>query len=496
MAALTIVVSCKKDDDSGETEIPDGDGTVELQSEVNEFIWKGMNYWYFWQADQPLLADNKFADTDEFYTFLNNYSSSESLFDDLVYQPNVVDDFSWYIPDLDEQLDSFRGITTSFGISFPSSPIQVGSDAVVIYIAYVVPNSPADVAGLKRGDIIYKVDGVESNLSNYQTVLNSIFYKENISIEITNIVDGTLEPIEGEFTMTSETITSNPVHYYDIIERGSQKIGYLVFNAFRAPFNGELNDVFGEFKDAGIDELILDLRYNGGGSVLTSAMLASMINGSPSAYEDTFARLQYNSKRDAAERVIYPFFGDVYLYDKTTSEYLGEESINRLTTVSHLYVLASRRTASASEMIINGLRPYMPVTIIGEQTVGKNEGSITVVDAPGGDSPYTDIDKRNPNHTVAMQPIVFHVYNSLDQSDYSDGFLPDIEVREYEYTADIKPFGDPEEALLSVALEQITGLSSKKVTNTANTSFQKTSESLQLPKFSNEMYILPGEHLK
>ena len=75
-----------------------------------------LNYWYFWQADQELLADDRFANTDEFYTFLNNYSSSEDLFDDLIYQPGVVDDFSWYIEDVEEMyVDPPDDETTPYG---------------------------------------------------------------------------------------------------------------------------------------------------------------------------------------------------------------------------------------------------------------------------------------------------------------------------------------------------------------------------------------------
>ena len=486
-----LLNSCNKnDDDLGDPEIPEGPGNITLENEINEFIWRGMNYWYFWQEDQADLADDKFDNTDDFYTFLNGFDSPESLFDNLLYQPNVVDDFSWYIEDVEAQLNSFRGIRESYGISFPRpAVVQVNdsSDDVVVVIGYVVPNSPAANAGLKRGDLIYKVDGVQLNIDDFSAI-NNIFSNTSISLEIAEIENGELVPTAGEFSMSPILLTDNPVHYFDVIEEGNKKIGYLVYNGFRNTFNGELNEVFGFFKNQGIDELVLDMRYNGGGSVLTSAFLASMIDGSVAANSDTFARLQYNDKRDASRGVNYPFYNEAVLYNKTTGEREGEENINRLTNLNRLFVLGGRRTASASEMIINGLRPYMEVILVGETTVGKNEGSITVVDS---ELPFVDVDNRNPNHTVGMQPIVFQVFNSRDQSDYTAGFEPDISVREIDFFSDIKPFGDVDEPLLRAALDRISGVTSKgRIQSIQAKSDVKAIDGIKFPKFTEEMYLM------
>ena len=493
-----LLLSCNNDDDTPDAppEEPDQEvqQPVELQSEINEFVWKGMNYWYFWQADQDLLTDTKDDDQDDFYTFLNSYSESEALFNDLVYQPGTVDDFSWYIPDVEEQLNSFRGISTSYGIGFPSSLIRPSSEAndIVIYIAYVDKDSPADSAGFKRGDVIHRVDGERMTTAN-ASIINKIFSQETISLGLANIDEnGLVIPKGDEISITAEVITSNPVHFSDVLEMNGKSIGYLVYNGFNAPFNGELNEVFGTFKAANIDELVLDLRYNGGGSVLSSAHLASMINGNIAAEQDAFARLQYNPKRNVDNGIIFPFFNEVFLFDKNTSEFIGEEAANRLTTVDRLYVLVSNATASASEMIINGLRPYMPVKLIGERTVGKNEGSITVVDAPasGGDDPYIDLDNRNPNHTVGMQPIVFQVFNSRNESDYTFGFEPDILVEEADFVNDIRPFGDSNEALLNAALKDM-GVLSAKVARESSRAMNTVviQNRIRQSKFANEMYL-------
>ena len=485
-----LFISCSDDDDLI-TEIPQGDGDVQLQSEVNEFIWNGLNYWYFWQEDQSDLADDRFSDTDEFYEYLNGFSSSRDLFNSLLYMPDVVDDFSWYIEDVDEQLNSFRGISESYGINFPRPAVfgvNSNSDDVAVLIGYVVPDSPADRAGLKRGDLIYKVDGIQLTRNDFSAI-NNLFNNPSVSLEIATVSNEELVPIPGEFSMTPELLTENPVHFFSTIQEGGKKIGYLVYNGFRNTFNGELNEAFAFFKNENIDELILDLRYNGGGSVLTSAYLASMIDGNVPANSDTFARLQYNSKRDADRGFSYSFFDRVTLFDKSTSNQAGSQTANRLTNLNRLFVIGTGRTASASEMIINGLRPYMDVVLVGETTVGKNEGSITVVDSG---APYTNTGNRNTDHTVGMQPIVFQIFNSLGQSDYTFGFEPNVAVSESDSYTNILPFGNPNEVMLRTTLDLITGNTNKSRFQINSSPAQPTNtfkESVKLPRFTNEMYL-------
>src|SRR5690606_2796587 len=151
-------------------------------------------------------------------------------------------------------------------------------------------------------------------------------------------------------------------------------------------------------------------------------------------------------------------------------------------------VLTSDNTASASEMVINGLRPYMSsVKLIGTTTYGKNVGSITLFDSPA--TGYQDRTSANPSHTYAMQPIVFKIFNKNGESNYTQGFVPDIEVKEYEYWNTILPFGDENEIVLKTALDDIRGF-------TAKSSIEKKMDSkfLEIPvlsenKFEKEMYI-------
>ncbi len=303
-----------------------------------------------------------------------------------------------------------------------------------------------------------------------------------------SFVDGSFQASGSDVEITRIEFPATPIQYYTVLETSGKKIGYLVYNSFKYPFHKELNDVFGYFKDNGVDELVLDLRYNGGGTVITAAFLASMIDGSITPEQEAFADLRYNDKRNPTKGSTYPFFGDVYLYD-FDGNYQSTVPMNRLTSIETLYVLTSASTASASEMIINGLRPYMNVITIGGTTVGKNEGSITVVDSPNS---YDDPDNRNPNHTVGMQPIVFQIYNKLGQNDYDNGFVPTIELDEMDYPTEIKDFGDPTEPFLAAALNLITGTTAKMDLRPSMNVYP-VGKPIQEEKFSQEMYLIPSK---
>ena len=469
--------------------------TVTLDDEVNDFVWKAMNHWYFWQSDVVNLDDSKDDEIDAYYTFLNGFSESKDLFESLL--NSSADDFSWYIPDLEAQLNEFRGISVTYGIELPRTVVSYdANNNIVIFVAYVVPGSPADLAGIERGDLIYKVDGTVLNTTNFSLLNGIIFPEGSISLGIARFENGDLVPKGNDVSLNTIEVTENPVHFSSIIEEGGKKIGYLVYNGFRRTYHNELNGVFSTFKAQNIDELVLDLRYNGGGSVLTSAYLSSMIEGSK-ANGTTFALLTYNAKRNAQNGITFPFSDNAILFNKETG--LSENitiPISRLANLSRIYVLTSDKTASASEMIINGLRPSMEVITVGTTTVGKNEGSNTLVDAPAtnNDQIFTNVEGRNPNHEVALQPITFQIFNSLNQSNYTEGFLADIEVDEIDFTANILPFGDTNEVLLRTAINNILGISTRSSQLTPKLQVYKYGK-LAKKKFSEEMYILPGEEI-
>lgn len=444
---LLMSVACSDTNDIVVTPIVK-DPVVTLNNSLNDFVWRGMNDAYYWQRDVPNLADSKRSVQDDYFKYLNGYSDPEILFESLIFDKGNTDRFSWYIEDYDVQNAIFRGVSDSFGFDFGLVRLCDDCDEILGFISYVVPDSPASDAGLKRGDLFNTFNGTELTEDNY-TVVNSYYSDNIISMGFATIVEGVIVPNNKEVNLTLRVVMENPIFYSEIITNDQgKKIGYLVYNAFNYTYHSELNDVFEEFKSNNIEELILDLRYNGGGQGLTTSFLASMIYGTAST-EEVFAKIIYNSKH-TNDNYYYPFFDEAFIYDKD-GEYSGQDvPINRLSNLSTLYVITSDDTASASELIINGLLPYMTVIKVGTTTYGKNVGSHTVYDSPD----FT-IEGVNPSHTIALQPISSKAFNKLDQSDYTQGFTPDFEV--IDYVSQMKDFGDREETLLKATLDIIDG---------------------------------------
>ena len=207
-------------------------------------------------------------------------------------------------------------------------------------------------------------------------------------------------------------------------------------------YNSELNNVFSNFLSNGINDLVVDLRYNPGGRISTSINLASMITGQFN--NQVFAKERWNSKlmnywdENSPESLINRF----------TNKLSNNESLFSL-NLNRVFVLTSSRTASASELLINGLDPYIDVIHIGDFTVGKNQGSITVYDY------INDSRDKNPNHMYAMQPIVLKIGNVAGNTDFPNGLEPDIFIKESLINPGI--LGDIEEPLLKIAIDQISG---------------------------------------
>lgn len=481
---LLIPAACSDDD---VTE-PKPEPKVELDNKINNFVWKGMNSWYNWKSNVEILSNTKDDNQDDYYTFLNGFSEPEDLFYKLCYKyietvgkENSVDRFSWFIEDYIIQNQQFQGISKTFGFRLQAVQINDAGD-IVFYVRYVAPNSPASDAGIKRGDIINALDNIVLNSSNYNTTVGKLS-NETVTLSFVSESGGILTPTYDK-TITTVVLSQNPVYLKKIFNNiNGRKVGYLVYNGFKSSYNDELNNAFSYFKSEGIDELILDLRLNGGGSVLTSAYLASMIYSN--ANNGKFAELKFNSNH-IKENGAYNFQNTLNIYN-SEGEYEYEENINRLNTLNRLYVLTSSSTASASEMIINGLKAYFPVKVIGTTTYGKNVGSITLYDSPSSD--YTNIKTANTSHKNAMQPIVFQIFNKNNESDYIHGFNPDIEVVEYEFWNNILPFGDENEVVLKAALNDIRGISSKSISSVKKLGLKAFDATKFENKFDKEMYI-------
>lgn len=456
-------------------------------SEEKQFVWNGLNHWYFWQSSVPDLADNRFSDEESFYSYLNGFQNEETLFNNLLFSqvdgPGV--GFSRFIDNYVEFEESRQGISRSFGFRFGLVRISQDSNNIFGYVQYVVPDSPADDAGLKRGDVFTRINSTALTTTNFSSLLNSESYVLTLADPDNDFLE-----IEQTETINAVILQENPIHAAKVIEADNIRVGYLVLNAFRFNFHEELNDVFRFFKDENIDELVLDMRYNSGGALITSAILAGMITGLDET--NVFSKLIYNEKR-SDRNVSFPIFDDVPVYNGN-GQLTDVIAMNQL-NLNRLYVLSGFRTASASETIINGLQPYLDeVILIGDDTRGKDEGSITVYDNPPN---YSGRNGANPNHLRAMQPIVFKIFNVQDQ-DYPNGFSPSPNNRIIEYSSaflgSMAELGDESEPLLAKALGLITG--NEQVARMPSDIWDERKmimDSQDLVPFSDDVYLLPGD---
>lgn len=437
LVVSSLNMSCSKDKDD---EIPP---VVVVKNEVNDYIWTAMNLFYLYKSDIPNLADNRFATDDAYTAHINGYSEPEEFFESLIYQRQVVDRFSFITSDYIALEQQFQGVFKSNGLE-SNYYYQPGSDTKVFGVIKLVLNdSEASAAGIQRGQMFNAIDGVGMTVSNFNTLLNQESYTINFATYDTN---GTDDPNDDSVVSTSETATltkypytENPIHTSKVLEVNGSKIGYLMYTSFTSNFDPQLNEVFGEFKSAGVQHLVLDLRYNGGGSVNSATLLGSMITGQFNG--QVFSKLVWNDNLQS-ENTSYNFVN-------TASGGVG--TINSL-NLNKVYVLTTDNTASASEMIINGLTPYIDVVQIGDKTVGKSQASVTLYD-----SNNFNRQNANPNHTYAIQPLVAVTVNKNDGRVPPNGFLPMDQFKIRESVDFYGTIGDITEPFLAKAIADITG---------------------------------------
>ncbi|WP_418262820.1 S41 family peptidase [Flavobacterium faecale] len=403
--------------------------------QINDFIWKGLNIYYLWQSDVPDLADNRFANHTQYQDFISGYTP-ESLFEALKLD-NSIDRFSWIVNDYTVLEQSFQGTTKNNGIEFKLSLDPKNSSNVVGIINYIIPNSDAASKNVKRGEIFYGVNGITLTLSNYRTLLFSA--AENYILNFADFTANTIVPNGKSIEFTKTVLNENPILINKVIPSGGHKIGYLMYNGFYSSYDTILNDAFGVLKTEGVTDLVLDLRYNPGGSVQSATRLASMITGQFAG--QVFSKLTYNAKK-SRNNISYLF-----------PEKIGSTPINSL-NLTKVYILTTNSTASASELIINGLSPYINVVQIGDVTVGKNQASVTLYDSSDFSSK-----NRNPNHKYAMQPIVALTVNKNGFGDYQSGLAPTFLQKESVSTYGV--LGEPSEPLLNTAISKITAITTK-----------------------------------
>lgn len=453
------------------------DVAAPAQLQVNDFVWRGLNEYYLWQSDVPNLANDRFSSKTALYSFLEGYSRPEDLFQDLLNKPvskypsNPIDRFSWIVSDYTVLEQQLGGITKNNGVDFRLTSTGDGSSNLVGFVRYIIPNSDASTKAIKRGDLFTSVNGVQLTVSNYQSLLTN---SDNYTLQFADAVGSSFVLNGKSVSLTKTILEEDPILISKVIQSGGHKIGYLMYNGFYSEYDSKLNQAFGDLKAQGATDLVLDLRYNGGGSVRSSTRLASLITGQ---FEGKiFSKRQYNFKQMAALNA-----EDLESLNERFVKDINGSPLNGL-NLSTVYILTTSSTASASELVINGLKPYINVVQIGSTTIGKNVGSITLYDSP------TLVSKReiNPNHKYAMQPLIFKTTNAADFGDYTGGLVPTYVKADSFRSYGV--LGDPSEPLLNLAISKITGIAAKKTLDDG-IELPYVSDSKKINGLRNEMYL-------
>lgn len=453
------------------------DQEVPKDLKVNDFVWKGLNLYYLWQADVPDLADSRFSNQEGLNAFLYNYSSPELLFQHLLYKPaslfpkaQAVDRFSVIYSDYNELEGVLSGTTKNHGADFALSYKPGSNTDIFGIIRYILPNSDAATKDIHRGDIFYAIDGIPLTINNYRQLLAN----DTHTLNLADYSGGNLVPNGRSVTLSKTILAENPVYLTKVIISGIHTIGYLMYNGFYPNFETELNTAFGQLKAQGITDFVLDLRYNSGGSVETATHLASMITGQFTG--QVFAKEQWNAKVED----YYSSHNPEDLYNRFGTKINTGAAINAL-NMTKLYVLTTGSTASASELVINGLKPYIQVIQIGDYTVGKNVGSITLYDSPT--FAKKDI---NTSHRYAMQPLVLKIVDKNGFGDYTNGLEPGIIQKEN--LANFGILGDSSEPYLNLAINSITS-SGKTFQQQPVKIFEHFKDSKTIHPLGDDMYL-------
>jgi len=394
-------MSCRKEEDR--PEYPSGS----FES-VNSWILDSMQVYYYWNT---YLPD---------YT---NFNSNPSDFFKMIRHP--ADRFSALVnPDLPKTYPPSMAHTLGFDLI----TFQLSDGTVQTMISLVVPGSSAEAEGLRRGNIINSIDGIRPTASNIASLTETAISRQTVNLEIAGH--------NGQFTVGRLTNSESPVYIFKAFQSGGKTYGYLFLNSFEDAAVNQLMQAFSYFKQQHVHELLLDLRYNPGGSVPVAAALASMI--SPYAREsDTFVEYRGNARAGVRKS---SFAAELARLPKSIRRSFTVFAGYRL-GLSRVYMLSGNHTASAAELTINALKPYFSVIQTGTKSLGKDMASFVIRDY------------RNPQKVPKWEiyPMVFKLYNAAGRGNYSNGLVPDQEVNELSVLP-LKPFGDLTDPLVRSCL--------------------------------------------
>lgn len=420
--SLSLFASCKKDN---VTPTPSVTLTPAM---ARDSLYDIMNSWYYWNDVMPVV--NK-----------DNYADPYLLMDAMRYIP--LDRWS-FVADYDQFLAEMQG-------SFVGHGFRIGlDDANTARIALIYSGSPLYAYGVRRGWIVKKINDTDVApilLSQDGTAYTNLIGPSEAGVT-NKFLFQTPEGKDSTIISTKASFTINSVLLADTLHLSTGIAGHIVFDSFIEPSEGELAAAFSYLAAIGVQDLILDLRYNGGGYLYIAQELASYIAGNANNGSD-FIKLIYNSLHQD-QNIRLPLL-----------------STPSPLSLSKIVVITTRETASASECVMNGLKPYMSVISIGDTTNGKPVGM------NGG-----DIGKK-----YFIAPVTFKDVNKNNEGDFFDGIAPEALVSD-----DITHnFTDRDELCLKAAISYLeTG---SVLTTKSLTQFHRHSQFSEKPEWMKNAFI-------
>jgi C-terminal processing protease CtpA/Prc len=357
----------------------------------NQFVHDALDQYYLWYSEIPDLDPALF-------------DSPEAYLEAVRYRP--LDESFSYIT-TKARTDAFYSSSEFVGIGFSFRQTRIDE----VRIAQVYPNSPASEAGLTRGDYLLAVNGRSVPELLATGGFSAAFGPSEIGVTVA-LEWRTRRGEERSGVVTKRVVAIPTVSHTNIFDVNGLPVGYLHFRNFVEPSIDALNRAFAEFRTRGVVDLILDLRYNGGGLVDVAQHLGELIGGYRTNGKIFFQTVHNDKQADRNRSVLF-------------------EDPQEALDVPRLVVITTRSSASASELIINGLDPHIPVTVIGDRTFGK----------PVGQYGFEFCEKM-------LFAVSFKTVNALGEGDYFGGIPVDCMAGDNLDRA----LGNPEESSLAEAL--------------------------------------------
>jgi carboxyl-terminal processing protease len=420
---LFSICACKK-----EGEDPGPSGPVTNQ-EINKWITDSMRTYYLWSSQVPLAPDLNKAPADFFASIKNPADLYSRLID-----PNN---------------PPKKTLFNRFGFDIAVISFTAGVNGVACVVKLVADPSPAFALGIKRGTFITKLDNTVISSSNAASLFTTLITRGNGSLTLAklNTTSGAIEET-GTVSISSAFISENPIYTSRVYTRNGVKAGYFFYNSFNEEFNNELLAVFQDFKAQQVTELILDMRYNEGGSVAAAGFLSSFI---PAGITANSAFLKLTGNASLGMRNLS--------FSETAAQSTQGGSPGIATALAsnlglqRVFILTSQQTASAAEIVINCLKPYVRVIQIGETTFGKDKATVQTED------------KRNPKRIgLLLNLVAYKLSNSSGEGDYTTGIPARHIVDEFSLLP-LRSVGSNEDPLISKALSFVPDPASGKVSD-------------------------------